>query len=175
MAAIAQPSTGNPWRSFSLDWLTFWLTYASAVNCGCICLSQRSHRDTKPSTESLMSAFVKPSREIKAIPTDHNGWFVLIHPSKMRGRLFRARDSPDAQRGGIASTCGKTITHRIKYRSKYADQFDNTELNEHLCPTIFCQLFNFLPLINEANTERHNVRGHHTKVLEAKIVTLRSS
>ena len=100
MAAIAQPSTGNPWRSFSLDWLTFWLTYASAVNCGCICLSQRSHRDTKPSTESLMSAFVKPSREIKAIPTDHNGWFVLIHPSKMRGRLFRARDSPDAQRGG---------------------------------------------------------------------------
>ena len=51
----------------------------------------------------------------------------------------------------IVSTCGKTITYKIRYESKYADEFGNTEFNELLRPAVLQQLFNFLSLIDEAN------------------------
>ena len=66
----------------------------------------------------------------------------------------------------IVSTCGKTITHRMTYQLKYADQFDNTEFNDLPRPAVLHQLFHFLPLIDEANKERQNALA-----LEKKIIT----
>ena len=66
----------------------------------------------------------------------------------------------------VVSTCGKMVTHKIKYRSKYANQFDNTEFNKLSRPAVLYQLFNFLPLIDKANKERQNALA-----LEKKIFT----
>ena len=65
----------------------------------------------------------------------------------------------------IVSTCGKTITHRISYESKYADHFDNTAFNELPRPAILHQLFHFLPLVDEANKERQNALALEKKIL----------
>ena len=65
----------------------------------------------------------------------------------------------------IVSTCGKTITHRISYESKYADHFDNTAFNELPRPAILHQLFHFLPLVDEANKKRQNALALEKKLL----------
>ena len=65
----------------------------------------------------------------------------------------------------VVSTCGKTIRHKIDYKSKFADQFDNTDWNFLPRPAILHQLFNFLPLIDEANKERQNALALEKKIL----------
>ena len=65
----------------------------------------------------------------------------------------------------VVSTCGKMVTHKIKYRSKYANQFDNTEFNKLSRPAVLYQLFNFLPLIDKANKERQNALALEKKIL----------
>ena len=66
------------------------------------------------------------------------------------------------------STCDKTITHKIRHESNYADQFDTTEFNELPRPAILHQLFNFLPLIDKANNERQNALALEKKILTKK-------
>ena len=63
------------------------------------------------------------------------------------------------------STCDKTITHKIRHESNYADQFDNTEFNELPRQAVLHQLFNFLPLTNEANKECQNALALEKKIL----------
>ena len=57
----------------------------------------------------------------------------------------------------IVLSCGSTVRHETNYRSKYEDEYGNVIEKELPRPTITHFIYEFLPLINEANKTRQSI------------------